>query len=265
VPGEPFTDAAVLQRQYGDDRNLRARQRLWEISQSDPPFDFNRWAVDLLRPEPGAVVLDAGCGNGRAMELMEEHRCTGIGIDLSLGMLRTAGHGRVVAGDVQRLPFAAGTFDAAAAFMMLYHVPDQRRAVAELRRVVRAGGGVVATTAARENQVELRTIAENAVGGGWTWKRPSATSFHLEGGAEVLATAFSTVEQVEAPERRIFLTDPDAVAAYVASSADHVERTLPAGRTWDEVVEAIRTATAEAVTEEGALVVTARLGAFVCR
>jgi hypothetical protein len=55
------------------------------------------------------------------------------------------------------------------------------------------------------------------------------------------------------------------MADYIASSADHFERTLPPGRTWDGVVEAVREATAAAVADEGALVVTARLGALVCR
>jgi len=259
------TDEEVLQRQYADDRNLRARQRLWEISRSEPQLDFNRWAVDLIGVQEGDVVLDAGCGNGRPLALLEERRCTAVGLDLSLGMARSTHHPRVAVGDVQDLPFPAGVFDAAAAFMMLYHVPDQENAAAELRRVVRPGGVLVATTASQENQAELRTIVEDAVGGDWTWNRPSATSFHLEGGAAVLATAFDSVQRIEATARRIFLTDADAVAEYVASSGDHFGRTLPPGRTWDEVVEAVRAATAAAIAAEGALVVSGRLGALVCR
>lgn len=255
----------VLERQYADDRNLRARQRLWEISRTEPPLDFNRWAVDLIGVGEGDVVLDAGCGNGRPLALLEERRCTAVGLDLSFGMATSVHHPRVAVGNVQDLPFPDGAFDAAAAFMMLYHVPDQERAVAELRRVVRPGGVVVATTASQENQAELRAIVEGAVGRGWTWNRPSATSFHLEGAAAVLATSFDTVERVDAPDRRIFLTDPDAVAAYMASSGDHFGRTLPAGRNWDEVVEAVRAATVAAVAREGALVVRGRLGAIVCR
>lgn len=265
VAHQMLTDEEVLERQYADDRNLRARQRLWEISRSEPQLDFNRWAVDLIGAHEGDLVLDAGCGNGRALALLEERRCTAVGIDLSLGMARSTRHARVAVGDVQNLPFPPGAFDAAAAFMMLCHVPNQERAAAELRRVVKPGGVMVATTASKENQAELRSIVEGAVGGGWTWNRSSATSFHLEGGAAVLATAFDSVERVEAPERTIFLTDADALADYVASSGDHYGRTLPPGRTWDEVVEAVRAETAAVIAAEGALVVRGRLGAFVCR
>ena len=46
--------------------------------------------------------------------------------------------------DVQALPFADGAFDVAVAAWMLYHVPDLDRALAELARVLRPGGRLVA-------------------------------------------------------------------------------------------------------------------------
>lgn len=260
-----MTDAEVLSGQYADDRNLRARQRLWEISRSEPALDFNRWSVALTGSGVGDLVLDAGCGNGRVLALLRGRGCRAIGLDLSWGMASSTQAAAVVVGDVQCLPSPSDVFDAAVALMMLYHVPDQEAAVAELRRVVRPGGVMVATTASQDNQVELRAIIEDAVGEGWTWQRPSATSFHLEGGAAVLGTAFEEVTLVEAPERRIFITNADAMADYVASSGQYFDRTLPAGHTWDDVVEAVRAATLEAVAADGALVVTGRLGALVCR
>src|SRR5687767_14098353 len=101
-----MTDAEVLARQYADDTNLRARQRLWEISPADPPFDFNDWSVGLSGAGPGDVVLDAGCGNGIPLGRLHERGCTAIGLDLSLGMVRVAHCPALVGGDVQRLPFA---------------------------------------------------------------------------------------------------------------------------------------------------------------
>ena len=259
------TDAETLAHQYGDDRNLRARQRLWEISRSEPAFDFNRWSVDLLGAVAGDLVLDVGCGNGLPLAMLDEQGCTAVGVDLSPGMARIAPGACTAVADAQRLPFADEVFDAAAAFMMLYHVPDRAAAAAELRRVVRPGGVVVATTASADNQPELRALVEQAVGGGWMWTTPSTTNFNLEGGTTVLEAVFEQVECTRAPERRIFITDAEAMADYVASTADHHAPTLPPGRTWDDVVEAVRAATAHAVAADGALVVTARLGALVCR
>ena len=258
-------DREVLARQYADDRNLRARQRLWEISRSEPDLDFHHWSVDVMAVGVGDTVLDAGCGNGRPLALLRERGCIVVGLDQSFGMLKEVGHRMLTVGDVQSLPFGDGAFDAAAALMMLYHVPNQRVAASELRRVVRPGGQFVATTASAENQSELRAIVENAVGSGWTWLRPSDASFHLEGAAEVLSTAFDSVEVIEAPTRKVFITDSGAMADYIASSSDHFAKTLPPDRQWEDVVEAVRAATAEAIAADGALTVTTRLGALVCR
>ncbi len=69
---EVMTDEEVLRRQYEDDRNLRARQRLWDISPSEPQLNFNQWSVELLDACEGDSVLDAGCGNGRALALLQQ-------------------------------------------------------------------------------------------------------------------------------------------------------------------------------------------------
>lgn len=264
VAGRAAAPQEAVRQQYADDRNLAARQRLWRISRSEPAFDLNRWSVELLGARVGDRVLDVGCGNGHPLALLQEAGCTAIGLDRSVGMLQGMPTRRACAADAQALPFPDSTFDAAAAFMMLYHVPDRRAAARELRRVVRPGGTVVATTLSERNQPELRALVEDAVGGGWTWSRPSESAFPLERGAEILGVAFESVEVVRAPERRISVTDPGAMADYVASTRDHHEPTLP-GRRWDEVVDAVRAATERAIADHGALVLTARLGALVCR
>jgi SAM-dependent methyltransferase len=258
-------EAAVVARQYADDRNLAARQRLWRISRSEPVLDFNQWSVEVLGARGGERVLDVGCGNGGPLALLRQQGCRVVGTDRSLGMLRPLAPAPTCVGDVQLLPFGDGAFDRAAAFMMLYHVPDTASAAAELRRVVRADGVLVATTASRDNQPELRALVESAVGAGWRWTRPSESRFELEDGAEVLGSAFGSVDVVRAPERRIFVTDADAMADYIASTADHYEAGLPPGQRWDDVVEAVRSATDRAIADDGALVLTARLGALVCR
>ena len=53
--------------QYANDRNFRARQRLWQ--HQEPYFDLMGWVVGLAGLSPGVLrpglrVLDAGCGNG---------------------------------------------------------------------------------------------------------------------------------------------------------------------------------------------------------
>ncbi len=56
--------------QYADDRNLRARQRLWRCQV--PFFDIAGWVLDLAGVWPGMRVLDAGCGNGIYLRALRE-------------------------------------------------------------------------------------------------------------------------------------------------------------------------------------------------
>ena len=85
--------------------------------------------------------------------------------------------------DVQELPFADGEFDVAIAAWMLYHVPDLERGVAELARVLRPGGRLVAATNSRFHLLELREL----VGSG-----PSTLKFSREDGEDHLARHFVT-------------------------------------------------------------------------
>jgi SAM-dependent methyltransferase len=80
--------ALNLPGQYADDRNLRARQRLWRYQ--DPYFDVVAWVLDLAGLSPGLRVLDAGCGNGEYLRALARRPVHAAGCDLSMGMLRTA-------------------------------------------------------------------------------------------------------------------------------------------------------------------------------
>jgi ubiquinone/menaquinone biosynthesis C-methylase UbiE len=103
----------------------------------------------------GAHVLDVGCGTGedaRAMGALVGPSGRVIGLDSSGRLLAVARertgarHGPVewVHGDAQRLPFADGEFDAARVERVLMHVADPARVVAEMARVVRPRGRVMA-------------------------------------------------------------------------------------------------------------------------
>jgi len=103
-----------------------------------------------LAPPPGLRWIDVGCGSGAFTELLIE-RCAPVdveGIDPSEGQLafaRTRPSARLAKfskGDAMALPFASGSFDAAVMALVLVFVPDPRKGVDEMVRVVRPGGTV---------------------------------------------------------------------------------------------------------------------------
>jgi demethylmenaquinone methyltransferase/2-methoxy-6-polyprenyl-1,4-benzoquinol methylase len=111
---------------------------------------WRRALVAAVAPPAGARVLDVATGTGMvAAELLMRGDCTVVGIDQSPQMLaaaraRFAGDGRVelVQGEAERLPFADRSFDALTFTYLLRYVEDPAATIAELARVVRAGGRV---------------------------------------------------------------------------------------------------------------------------
>lgn len=204
--------------QYADDRNLRARQRLWE--RQEPRFDLTGWVLGLAEVAPGQRVLDLGCGNGMYLRALGERAIAAVGCDLSPGMLVAARpQPRLVNADAQLLPFAVDVFDVVLAPHMLYHVPDIARAAREMRRVLRPGGVAVAITNGRGHMRSLRDLIEAAARAGtpgWEMRNPSTHRFSLESGAGSLAAGFDEVVVVRPQDvATVTLDDADVAADYV--------------------------------------------------
>jgi SAM-dependent methyltransferase len=108
-------------------------------------------AVDSLGDVSGLRVLDAGAGTGGATRALLTMGAMVAAVDLSTSMLaelnrQTGGQVPTTVADIRALPMADSTYDAAVAAFVINHFDDPATAVAELRRVTRPGGVVVATT-----------------------------------------------------------------------------------------------------------------------
>jgi demethylmenaquinone methyltransferase / 2-methoxy-6-polyprenyl-1,4-benzoquinol methylase len=105
-----------------------------------------RWRRFTARAavRPGDRVLDACCGTGDLSVAAREAGGAVTGLDFSERMLerarRKANDVTWVLGDLLDLPFADESFDAATVGFGLRNVEDVRRALRELRRVLRPGG-----------------------------------------------------------------------------------------------------------------------------
>jgi SAM-dependent methyltransferase len=250
--------------QYADDRNLRARQRLWQYQ--SPYFDIVGWVLDLARLSPGLRVLDAGCGNGEYLRRLQDHRVRAVGCDLSMGMLRAASHPALVNADVAALPIRDGAVDVVLAIHMLYHLPDRESGVRELRRVLAAGGTCIAVTNGGQHTRSLRALVERAVQDGTPgWRMRAATlAFTAENAPAQLGAAFDSVTCVRpASNAPVVIRDAAVAAGYIASMADHYQDEV--ARPWDDVVEAVRQQVQAVIDDQGAFVTSGDLVAFICQ
>jgi len=248
--------------QYASDANLAARQSIYRFQQ--PPIGIAPWAIDLLGLRGDERVLDAGCGNGMYLGVLEARGHTGtvVGMDLSPGMLaaaRTRSPAALLVGDAQRLPCRSRIFDCALAMHMLYHVPDRQFAIAELRRVVRPGGVVLALTNSVRHLEELNTLLD-AAGNGRPFAR-AYTRFSSESGAPELGAHFDAVERHDV-RSELVVTEVQPVVDYAASgwalaAARDSER--------DAILRAVERRTAEIIAADGAFRIRTDVGCFVCR
>jgi ubiquinone/menaquinone biosynthesis C-methylase UbiE len=106
-------------------------------------------------------VLEVGCGWGElAQRVADELGAQVVAVDSSPRMVELARERGVDAqvADVQELPFDNGTFDCVAANWMLYHVSDLNRGLAEIARVLRSGGRLVAATNGLQHLAELWSL-----------------------------------------------------------------------------------------------------------
>jgi len=100
--------------------------------------------------DPTLVVGDLGCGTGQVSELLAPHVAKVIAVDGSTDMVQAARkrlkglhHVDVRRGDMEALPLDDAQLDAAVMALVLHHVPEPARALAEMHRVLKAGGRVL--------------------------------------------------------------------------------------------------------------------------
>lgn len=177
---ERLRDARLVARAW--DRNLRPL-----LAPMDPPSEI-LLVESLAAPRAGETVLDLACGTGlHAVHLAHRRELQVIGLDRSGPMLREAVHHLDEAGviadliraDPAALPFADATIDRVIDAGSLHLHPDLAAVLAEVVRVLRPGGCLVASGLLperlrsldriearagvhRRNEAELRTLCEQA-------------------------------------------------------------------------------------------------------
>jgi ubiquinone/menaquinone biosynthesis C-methylase UbiE len=110
-----------------------------------------RWMAKKLSLKPDSVVLEVGCGRGAgaALILREFKPAVVHAMDLDLEMIRMAkryldpGQRKKIplyVGDTIHLPHRDASLDAVFDFGVLHHIPDWRKALNEIARVLKPGG-----------------------------------------------------------------------------------------------------------------------------
>jgi SAM-dependent methyltransferase len=96
--------------------------------------------------------------------------------------------------DIHSIPYEDGLFDAVMANHMLYYVPDKPAALAEVGRVLKAGGRFFTSTVGERHMQELDRLAEQFIGRKTQLSNDEVGSFVLENGHAILAPFFDEIQ-----------------------------------------------------------------------
>lgn len=254
--------------QYRDPARLADRANLHaKYSTAGTPW-FDR-VTAMVGLGEGMEVLEAGCGAGwmwKESSAPVPDRVRLALTDLSLGMVsaalervRSTGRFERVAGfaaDLQALPVESDRYDRVVANHMLYHLPDPARGVAELARVVRNDGAVIAATNGRRHMRALQEIR----GAVFDVDPTDATveAFGADTGFAILRDHFADICWKRYADE-LHCTDPVAVMAYVCSTPPGEDATPDQlGLLREEVDRAFERG-------DGTMRITKDVGCFVCR
>ena len=125
----------------------------YDATRRADPFLAGR-LVHHLRPFSGGRFLDLACGTGNYTLAMAEETGFWHGLDMSLGMLRTAlgkgGNIHLCQGNAAALPFKTDSFAGAICTMALHHLASLLPVFQEIFRVIDRGRLVIFTSTAEQ-------------------------------------------------------------------------------------------------------------------
>jgi SAM-dependent methyltransferase len=136
-----FTAFGDLERSRWSDHAKAANYVQLFSPASDQAIDS---LLDAAGVQPGLRVLDLCCGQGNVAQALISRGCHVCGIDFSPAMLalarERAPQAKFIEADAQNLPFRDAEFDVVVSNFGMPHIPDHRRALAEVRRVIAPSG-----------------------------------------------------------------------------------------------------------------------------
>ena len=109
----------------------------------------------------GRWILDAGCGAGRFLDVLADHECDVVGVDLSnaVNAARTSLADRpnvhLVQASIYELPFRRASFDSCYCIGVIQHTPNPLQALRSLPAFVKDGGRFAATIYERKRWTRL--------------------------------------------------------------------------------------------------------------
>ena len=215
-----------LLKQYANSKNFMARVELNRRFGTNP-YKWTSWIFDQIQFSKEAKILELGCGNAILWKsnLRKIPKDAHILLsDFSGGMLDDA---RDVLGDAadrfeyevidaQQIPYPDGSFDIVIANLMLYHIPDRKKAIYEISRVLKNDGTFYATAFGLQYMKELSDLVSDYDKNIHCSLEPVARVFGMENGEKQLCDYFEDVKLIKYGDC-LEITEAEPLVNYVLS------------------------------------------------
>ena len=213
--------ADIVKNQYSSSSNLNTRISIHD-KYSTNKMGFSNWIYSNYEIPEGARILELGCGTGSMWIGKDEvvRKCGKLILsDFSEGMIETAKEKlssydkieyQVI--DIQDIPYEDDSFDIVIANMMLYHVPDLKKGLSEVRRVLKEGGAFYCATFGEHGIMEYLSgiLIEYGV------EDNTNKNFTLQNGDQYLKSAFGKVERFDYKDS-LAVTNIEDIIDYIYS------------------------------------------------
>jgi ubiquinone/menaquinone biosynthesis C-methylase UbiE len=135
----------VSGQQHPESRSFERVADLYERARPEYPADAIAWLVEQLELRSGRIVLDLGAGTGKLTRALVPTGAEVIAVEPGEAMLHELEQAvpgvRALLGSAEQIPLGDGTVDAVTVGQA-FHWFRFDEALAELRRVLRPGGGI---------------------------------------------------------------------------------------------------------------------------
>lgn len=197
-------DKNVLKNQYNTASNLNKHINLHE-KYSTNKKGYRNWIAEQYDFFDGCKILELGCGTGDFWEGRLDsigENSTMVLSDFAEGMVKIV-HDKYSACDniktmqidIESIPFDDCHFDFVIANSMLYHVPNLKKSIEEVFRVLKPGGIFYAATYGEKGMTQFFNTTLKGLDADMNIE--GNVAFTLQNGEELLRNSFDKVRRLD--------------------------------------------------------------------
>ena len=222
----------LISNQYIDSKNFMARVEL-NRKFGKNPYKWTLWIFDQIKFQKDAKILELGGGNALLwrsnLDRIPEDAHIVLS-DLSRGMLNDA---EKILGndsdkfefkiiDAQKISYSKDSFDIIIANLMLYHVPNRKKALNEISRVLKNNGTFYATAFSEQNMKELTELVLDFNKKVYNPLESLAQAFGLENGKKQLGKYFEEIKLIKYDDY-LEVTEAEPLVNFILSSSNVIQ------------------------------------------